>query len=329
MARIVFGGGVSHTPVLAILLDDWPMRGAADMQNKALNLSDGRFVDYKTLHNEVGDKYASVAKPEVYEQISVASQAALDRFAFDLAAADPDVVVVIGDDHLDLFGMENMPSVSVFYGDKIVMKPEQDLEHQPRWVQDMRKAYAQDKAHVFPGHRELALDMIKRLCDGGVDVAVSSHVPDGEKIGLGHAHGYVATRLMRKDLPMVPVSLNTYFPPNVPSAGRCFAVGRAVRQAIEDSELDLKVAVVASGGLSHFVVDERLDRKVVDTFMAEPADALADLPREALNSGSSEILNWVFAAGAIDHLTPRWSQYRPGYRTPAGTGVGIAMAARW
>jgi hypothetical protein len=329
MARIVFGGGVSHTPVLVIKLEDWPMRGNADKQNKALNLSDGRFVDYETLRSEVGDKYESVVTPEIFQQISTDCHAALDRFASDLAAADPDVIVGVGDDHLDLFGMDNMPSVSVFYGDKIVMKAEEGLDTQPRWVQDMRTAYAQDKAHVFPGHRDLALDIIKGLCDGGVDVAVSSHVPESGNVGLGHAHGYIATRLMGKQIPMVPISLNTYYPPNVPSAARCFAVGRAVRQAIEASPLDLKVAVIASGGLSHFVVDESLDRMVLEAFMAKGADALCGLPRGALNSGSSEILNWVLAAGAIDHLTPRWSQYRPVYRTPAGTGVGVAMGARW
>lgn len=329
MARIVFGGGVSHTPVLVIRLEDWPMRGDADIHNKALNLSDGRFVDYETLRGEVGDKYKSVVTPEKFQEIATACQVAIDRFSNDLAAAAPDVIVGVGDDHLDLFGLDNMPSVSVFYGDKIVMKAEEGLDTQPRWVQDMRKAYAQDKPHVFPGHRELALDIIKGLCAGNVDVAVSSHVPDTGNVGLGHAHGYIATRLMQKPIPMVPISVNTYYPPNVPSAARCFAVGRAVRQAIEATPLDLKVAVIASGGLSHFVVDELTDRKVVAAFLAESAEALCELPREALNSGSSEILNWVLAAGAIDHLPPRWSEYQPVYRTPAGTGVGVAMAARW
>jgi OH-DDVA oxygenase len=45
-----------------------------------------------------------------------------------------------------------------------------------------------------------------------------------------------------------------------------------------------------------------------------------------LNSGSSEILNWVLAAGAMGPLPLSWCEYQPVYRTPAGTGVGVAFA---
>jgi OH-DDVA oxygenase len=88
----------------------------------------------------------------------------------------------------------------------------------------------------------------------------------------------------------------------------------------------LRVAVVASGGLSHFVVDETLDRRVLAALARGDAQALCGLPRAALNSGSSEILNWVAAAGALAALPLQWSDYQPLYRTPAGTGVGAAFA---
>jgi hypothetical protein len=52
---------------------------------------------------------------------------------------------------------------------------------------------------------------------------------------------------------------------------------------------------------------------------------LRELPSGALNSGSSEILNWILTAGACDHLPLRWLEYEPLYRTPAGTGVGSAF----
>jgi len=45
-----------------------------------------------------------------------------------------------------------------------------------------------------------------------------------------------------------------------------------------------------------------------------------------LNSGSSEILNWIALAGAASPLAMQWSAYEPLYRTPAGTGVGAAFA---
>jgi 3-O-methylgallate 3,4-dioxygenase len=51
------------------------------------------------------------------------------------------------------------------------------------------------------------------------------------------------------------------------------------------------------------------------------------LPREQLNSGSSEIRNWICAAGALEHLDLSWVDYFPGYRTSAGTGTGLCFAS--
>ena len=62
---------------------------------------------------------------------------------------------------------------------------------------------------------------------------------------------------------MVPLLLNTYYPPNVPTAARCHDIGRALRRVLDADTSDLRVAIVASGGLSHFVVDEELDRRVM------------------------------------------------------------------
>ena len=99
-----------------------------------------------------------------------------------------------------------------------------------------------------------------------------------------------------------------------------------LRAAIEASPADLRVGVLASGGLSHFVVEEAIDRQVMDG-LAEPDGALLRaLPREALLEGSSEILNWVMTAGAVAPLPLAWSAYEPIRRTPAGTGIGCGFA---
>jgi hypothetical protein len=87
----------------------------------------------------------------------------------------------------------------------------------------------------------------------------------------------------------------------------------------------MRVAVVASGGLSHFIVDEELDREVLRALQENDYQALRAIPRNALKSGSSEILNWVLVAGAVNPLPLTWSEYQPIYRTPAGTGVGAAF----
>jgi hypothetical protein len=51
------------------------------------------------------------------------------------------------------------------------------------------------------------------------------------------------------------------------------------------------------------------------------------MPRDALRSGSSEILNWIVAAGVMHGKPLAWTEYVPVYRTAAGTGVGCAFVS--
>lgn len=329
MAEIVFGGGVSHTPLLTMNAEDWQEFSQYDRKNKALNLSDGRFVAYDDLEREVQGRYAPEATYEVFQRKATLCQAALDRFRVDLTAARPDVVVVVSNDHYDLFGPDNMPAFAVYNGDKVAMRPDQHFNNQPGWGRDIQWGYGQDALNVFTGHPPLARDIISGLIEGGVDLAVSSEVPNPQLRGFGHGYGFVVRRVLSGEgVPIVPILLNTYYPPNVPSAARTYLIGQLLGKAIAASALDLRVAIVASGGLSHFVVDEALDRQALADFMSNDSSGLTQIPRPALNSGSSEILNWVLAAGAIESLAPRWSEYQPIYRSPAGTGVGAAIAVR-
>jgi 3-O-methylgallate 3,4-dioxygenase len=151
-------------------------------------------------------------------------------------------------------------------------------------------------------------------------------LPEGE--GEGHAFGFVHQRIMKDvPIPVVPIFLNTYYPPNQPSPRRCYKLGQAIREAVEGYPQKLRIGVVASGGLSHFTVDEALDGEIIRALREKDASALQELPRQQLNSGSSEIRNWICAAGALEHLDLRWVHYCPGYRTPAGTGTGLCFAS--
>ena len=65
---------------------------------------------------------------------------------------------------------------------------------------------------------------------------------------------------MNSDLgiPVVPIAVNTAAPP-LPTMDRCFQLGEMLRQSIESWESDKKVAIVASGGLSHWVPIPKID----------------------------------------------------------------------
>ena len=169
------------------------------------------------------------------------------------------------------------------------------------------------------------MHLIGELIDREFDIASSNGLAPGH--GEGHAHAFVRKRLMEDpDLPVVPVFLNTYYPPNQPTPRRCYKLGQAMREAVESWPGDARIGIVGSGGLSHFVVDEELDRGIIDALARKDGAALQSLPRKKLNSGSSEIRMWIAVGGAVEHLDMAWSHYVPGYRTPAGSGTGLGFA---
>jgi hypothetical protein len=77
-------------------------------------------------------------------------------------------------------------------------------------------------------------------------------------------------------------------------------------EAIRSWERNRKVAIVASGGLSHFIVDEEIDRMALDGLLKQDGQKLSHLPLERLMVlGTGEILNWIAAAGAPVDYAPR------------------------
>jgi len=327
MAHVVLGIGASHTPLLTLESEQWMHRASADYNNTHLNLSDGRWVSYAQLLQEVGPRHEAVVTAEILGRKAKACAAALEKLADALEAANPDVVIIIGDDQAELFSPSNQPVLALFHGDEIVTSDKFGDDDAPEWVRAMGRGYLMDEMHRVPGSQRFALELIEGLITRGIDVASLAQVEDPRKAAFGHAYGFIIKRLFRgRQIPVVPVLLNTYFPPNVPTAGRVHDMGLALAEAIEESPSRLRTAVIASGGLSHFVVDERLDQRILDAFIERDTATLRSIPRGALHSGSSEILNWIMTAGATTRLHLAWHEYHPLYRTPAGTGVGAAFA---
>src|SRR5439155_20287155 len=105
-------------------------------------------------------------------------------------------------------------------------------------------------------------------------------------------------RLMRNEvIPHVPVIVNTFYPPNVPRAARAYRFGQAVRRAVEGSDSEQRVAIIASGGLSHTVIEEDLDRRIIDGLESDDFVKLTDWPDVRFRAGTSEIKNWIALAG--------------------------------
>jgi 3-O-methylgallate 3,4-dioxygenase len=331
MAQIVLGIGTSHTPMLNIGPEDWPRFEELDRRRAHLH-KNGRPATFDELLAAAPSSLKAEITPERHVKRHAEAMAALDRLHETLIAAKLDVVVIVGDDQKELYHDNHMPSVLVYRGETIANVPnrttvsmDQDRAWRPDWARRASaRYYEESETRHYPVHAKLANHLIGALIDREFDVAIANALPEGE--GEGHAFGFVHQRLMKRAMiPVLPVFLNTYYPPNQPSPRRCYKLGQAIREAVESYPESLRVGIVASGGLSHFTIDETFDGNLIRALREKDAGALQALPREQLNSGNSEIRNWICAAGALEHLALQWVHYAPGYRTLAGTGTGLCF----
>lgn len=326
MAQIVGAIGTSHSPMLLNDPQGWLERAGQDRHNPDLYDHEGRHVTFEELEAAAGGRYADQLDPDLWQQRHTACRTSMDRITRDFRDLAPDVVVVVGDDQSEVFDDSVQPLVGIYWGEEWHTGL---LENAPpgQFFENVKQGYAMDDVYHFQGHPELALSMLSHSVEQGFDITSLARMPAGR--GFGHAYGFVVRLMGDRPVPVVPVLLNTYYPPNQPSAARCFDLGKALAGGIDAAVgTDARVVFVASGGLSHFVVDERLDRQVLTAIAEDDAETLRSIPAHLLQSGSSEIRNWITIAGAMAGRGVAWSEYVPCYRTAAGTGCGMAFA-RW
>lgn len=316
MASIVLGLGTSHSPQASVPAAQWHLSADRDRGYPG--------VDYDRLLVERQGTLDDQLTLETFERKDAACQRAIATLARELAAAESDVVLVVGDDQDEFFLDDQRPTVAIYWGEELVDLPVRPETMHPSIRSSMWARHG-EVAEIYPGHAELGRWLVSSLVEQGFDITQVRDQPPGRT--LGHAFTFVRRRLMgTRPIPMVPILLNTYYPPNQPSARRCYELGEALRAAIECFPGGERVAVVGSGGLSHFVIDEAFDRDLLSWLAARDLYRISSIPRERLQSGTSECSNWIAAAGALRGLNMHLVDYIPGYRSPAGTGCGLAFA---
>ena len=317
MAQVALGIGTSHSPMLSTPYESFAALGELDRT---------RLPEFAVMAGRNRSRVARELDHAVTRARHAATQAAIGQLAAALAHEALDALVVIGDDQGEWFSADSQPALCIYWGDTVESLPPPRESLLPLRRQSYWGYYGDGVNRAFPVDAALGRHLVESLTrDHEFDVAhvrvQPRHAP------FGHAWGFVHQRLVgERAIPIVPVLLNTYYPPNQPTPGRCYRLGRAIRQAIEAWAPARRIGIVASGGLSHFYVDEALDRHVLALLGKKDADGIAALPREQLESGSSEIRNWLAAAGALEHLDMQLVDYVPCYRSEAGSGVGMAFA---
>ena len=326
MAEIVMGIGASHSPLLNSPPEDYPKHAEIDASGRKLLDQYGRQVTYGDLLEKADPGIAAQIAPAVLETRAQACTDAIDRLDREIAAADLDALIIIGDDQNEQYGEENLPAILIYRGQTIVNNPLSMGADAPAFWRHARSQYhVKDGPIEYPVAHTLADHLINALMDDAFDISQAKTLARAH--GEGHAFGYVHQRLMtERVVPIVPVALNTYFPPNQPRPRRCYALGQAIARAVRSFDGDRRIGILGSGGLSHFTVDEELDRLILDACRAKDAEALMSIDAARLNSGTSEVRNWITVAGACEHLDTAWQEYIPCYRSEAGTGCGMGFA---
>lgn len=244
-----------------------------------------------------------------------------------LEEARPDVLIIIGDDQGENMTKRNMPPFAIYTGSSVEgsfgLGRRLPLEQQ----EDTRRVNVRCDA-------TLAQHILEVLLEGGMDAAYSEEIPGD---GLGHAHMWPLRYLTPNlNLPIIPIFINAYFPPT-PSPNRCYLLGKLVADAVIDS--DRRVAILASGGLSHFPrhlgswgvaaypeyrrwsIDEAFDRKVLEYLLTGEGEQLAKLTSQELSdSGNLELRNWIALAGALGKRSGELVGYEAVYTVAIGMG---------
>lgn len=151
-------------------------------------------------------------------------------------------------------------------------------------------------------------------------------------------HGCVVPmNLMFRHLPswpckLLPLAVNTVQHP-LPSAKRCYDLGKALRKAIESYPEDMKVVILGTGGLSHQLqgeraglIDTEFDLQCMDYIVNDP-EKMCELSNtkimEKAGTEGIEVIMWLVMRGA---LAPNVHVLHKHYHAPiSNTGAGVLL----
>ncbi|GAB3364612.1 DODA-type extradiol aromatic ring-opening family dioxygenase [Modestobacter lapidis] len=282
----------------------------------------GRLVGaYATSHTAMiirkfqPDNDVHAAVHEAFDQV----RAEVDRLA-------PDVLVVIGSEHLNSFGYDSFPQICVGIG-----------ETATGWG-DGGVASAE-----LPLAGAFAAQLLADGVAAGFDLAFSANPK------IDHAFMAPLTLIRPEmDIPVVPVFQNASTEP-LPPLWRCAQLGELLRDVIGRRPAVERVVVLGTGGLSHWVgtpemgqINVDFDEAFLEDVQAGDLDSIlamktADVLAEAGN-GAPEIRNWVTAMAAAtagESRAASESGQGPGQaagrtsRTPRGVVLAYRSVPDW
>jgi aromatic ring-opening dioxygenase LigB subunit len=232
----------------------------------------------------------------------------------------PDALIVIGDDQNENFTSQNVPQFAIYTGAEAVF---------------FDRLFKQERTYRCDA--EIAHVILDVAVEGGFDLSFSENFPEKRLISHAHAEPLMRILLPDADVPIVPIYVNAIHPPS-PTPARCYSFGQMLGDIIRNQLSDKRIAMYASGGLSHFTagypwrfyrgpfgygcISEDFDRKVLGWIKNGQANKLAELSSaELLDHGEIELRSWIVLAGAVGAVPARVLAYEPLYRGLMGMAV--------
>jgi gallate dioxygenase len=220
----------------------------------------------------------------------------------ELEAMRPDLIVMFDTDHLNTFFLDNLPVFAI--GVTEAFKGPND---EPRAV----------PIYTIQSRADVAAHLRRAAIEAGFDLALAQEFTVDHSVVVPL---HFMTPAMR--IPVIPIFVSGHVPP-LPSARRCYELGRTVKQAIETWPEPLRVVVMGSGSFSLEVFGPRIapgrSDGVPDPDWARRVCALLEqgavpmLLEEAtqeqmLNAGNvgGELLDWIAMLGAVGETRPKF-----------------------
>jgi aromatic ring-opening dioxygenase catalytic subunit (LigB family) len=307
--------------------EQWDLRAKADKENKN-HWFRGKMYDYNALLQERAPGFADEIVVEKRRERFMQCRSALEALGRKFNEVAPDTVVIIGNDQREFFNAGLTPAITVYRGKAI--SNVQHLNEDAPGLNIAEPANSPEEGATYPGATELADHILRSLADEDFDLAQSDQTPSGApRGGIPHAYGFFYHTILQDQAPpSVPIILNVHFPHNTPKVKRCLELGRALARAIKSFDGFKRVALMASGGLTHFVIDEDFDQQVIAAMKGGDEAALTALPESYFKVGTAEIKNWIPVIAAMNAAGLSYHQidYVPCYRSEAGTGNAMCFA---
>ena len=179
MAQVVIGVGTSHSPQLSVRASEWQLLQEKDEKDPRL--------DYPRLLQRARPGLAAELSGEKFRQRDEACLKAVSTLGDALGRANPDIVVVFGDDQQEQFHDDNMPTFAVYHGRSLPVVKDCGLRP-ARWKEAERMGWP-EAADEYDAAQDLANHPIRYLVDDEFDIARCNTLRPESSVG--HAFSFI------------------------------------------------------------------------------------------------------------------------------------------